>query len=441
MITFMIAEIAVEAGWAVGAVPAGDDVLDRDLLLDLDGLPWAPGSTLAGSLRAHVADRDPELETALFGSRPPAGARQDAELDPSPLWLLGTTFTPSGTTSTSSPGPDCDGGLFETVGQTAIDRRRGAARPTMLRTSRNCGVGGLITVYLRHTGVLDDRALRAIASWRPAVGRGRTTGGGRAELRTLRVGQIDPGTSEGLRTWLRHSGPELVRAVATRDVPVTGATTPPRRREMTLEIEDTLLVGQTRLSGPATPRRRRDGHLVPGTAWKGLFRSRVEYILRSRYPDAAIVCDAGLDCPERDTDCPACVIFGNQRRRGLLAFGDSTIVDPIVPPARTHVAIDRVTGGARDKLLFQTQPITRGRVTLCIDALGETGDWVWLLLDHVLRDLYDGLIGAGSRANRGMGTLRLVGTVPTPGPVVVPETVLRRCPPAPVSVQEEPDGR
>ncbi|MBT8225758.1 MAG: hypothetical protein HKP61_22370 [Dactylosporangium sp.] len=414
MITFLLIEIEVEPGWAIGSVPLDDPTLDRDVLLDGSGHPWVPGSSLAGSLRAHLGAIDraegTSLETDLMGARPTQ--HRDNVAAVSRLWFLGTRFTPS---RSSDP-------VLEVVGQTRIDRHRAAAAATSLRSSRVVSSGGVLTAYLRYDGELAPRDIATLARWQPAIGRDRTTGAGRATLRGLRHGVIDPATPEGMRTWLTYDGAALVEAVATERTPVPE---PNRTPWLTAEfsIEDALLVGDPRPTGPAMPRIRGGQHLVPGSAWKGVIRSRVEYILRSRYgrrPDQ--VCDDPTDCQ----GCLVCAVFGHHRRRGRLAFADSVIKDAERPAARTQVGIDRVTGGSRDGLLFQTQPLTAGRLTLRIDDLGPRGaegpieEWVRTTIEHVLVDLHDGLIGIGSRTTRGMGTLRLTGPPPRPGPVIVP---------------------
>jgi CRISPR/Cas system CSM-associated protein Csm3 (group 7 of RAMP superfamily) len=405
MITFLIAEITVEPGWAVGTVPIDDPTLDRDLLLDSDGRPWIPGSALAGSLRAHLRHHDArhgtDLDNTLMGSRPPAHSGDTT--DPSPLWILGTRFTPD----------PASNALTEIIGQTAIDRRRGAASPSTLRYSRTVAAGGTLTAYLRHDGSLTDGQLDALAAWQPAIGRDRTTGGGHARLHRLHHGTIDLATADGMHTWLHHTGPALVEAVATHSI--TPPPLPQPWLQADLHVVDALLVGDPRPTGAAQPRSRQNQPLVPGSAWKGLFRSRVEYILRSRYG-----ADAACQQPTGCGTCPTCQVFGHQDGRGQLVFHDSPILDAQQPPARTHVAIDRVTGGARKGLLYQTAPVTAGRLRLRIDTLADVPPWLPNVIQHVLRDLHDGLIGVGSRTTRGMGTLRL-DTRPTPGPVTIPD--------------------
>jgi hypothetical protein len=120
-------------GRAVGAVRLSSDVglvggpAAVGLLVDAAGRVWVPGSTLAGSLRAHLRAVDERqgtsLETALMGSRPPTN--KGDTLTASPLWLLGTRFV-----------PETQEVETEVVGQTAIDRVRGAAAVNSLRLSR-----------------------------------------------------------------------------------------------------------------------------------------------------------------------------------------------------------------------------------------------------------------------------------------------------------------
>lgn len=401
MITLAVATIQVEPGWAVGAVAHEDSVIDRDVLLDANGQPWIPGSTLAGSLRAHLAASDPPADIKLMGARPPRDQAQAAQLEASPLWIVGAIFKP-----TAPDGQASGDAVVETAGQTAIDRWRGAARPGSLRISRLAASGGELNVYLRHDAgpgkaPLSGEDLALIASWRPAVGRDRTRGGGRARLTELWYGMVDPATPDGARTWLTHQGPQLFEAVATTPVPCRADDEPWLEAEF--EIVDGLLVGDSQTGPLASPRTRQGRPLIPGSGWKGIIRSRVEFILRSRYGEHA-ACDTQTGCGH----CAVCAVFGHHGQRGALAFRDSYIEDWGQEPKRTHVGIDRVSGGSRDALLFETMPVTAGRLRLQIDELKPASPWARNVIRHVLRDIDDGLIGVGSRTTRGVGTLRLL---------------------------------
>jgi CRISPR/Cas system CSM-associated protein Csm3 (group 7 of RAMP superfamily) len=416
-ITLMTATVEVEPGWAVGSVAAAGSAIDRDILLDAAGRPWIPGSSIAGSLRAHLAAADPPADAELMGSRPPASRAESAESRVSPLWIVGAVLAPDRTAASA----DDD---LETIGQTAISRSRGAAAAGPLRVSRMAATGGRLTVYLRHDpdlrhGPLTEAHLALIARWRPAIGRDRTTGAGRARLVELRHGTVDPGTPDGAATWLSHDGHELFDAVATQRIAGPAEDAP--WLTASFDITDGLLIGSSLAEKAATSRKRNGRPLVPGSAWKGVIRSRAEYIIRSVHgEDAACQQKDGTCQQQGGGPCPACAVFGHQGQRGLLAFRDSYIEDAVeADPARTHVGIDRVTGGSREALLFQTAPLTSGQLRLCIDALDDPPPWTRNLIGHVLRDIGDGLIGVGSRTTRGLGTLRLTSPPDDLEPVVI----------------------
>jgi CRISPR/Cas system CSM-associated protein Csm3 (group 7 of RAMP superfamily) len=400
---FLIATLRLEPGWAVGSVARDDPAIDRELLSDSSGQPWVPGSSLAGSLRAHLLTQA-EADERLMGTRPPENRAASERATVSRLWVLGATFHADGDGPTET----------SITGQTAVDPERGAAVPKSLRVSRVAESGGKLRVYLRCQGELSEQDLGLIASWSPRIGRDRTRGGGRATLVDLRYGTVNLATDEGMTTWLTHGGPGLVEAVAVEPVPV--AASAPSVREFEFGIEDGLLLGGMKDPQVARSRKRSGTPLIPGSAWKGILRSRFEFILRSRYGEAAACLDT-TGCG----GCVACDVFGSAGRRGRLAFADSPITAAEVPEPRTQVGIDRVTGGARERLLFQTQPVTAGTVRLRIEELASVEPWVWNVIAHVIRDIDDGLVGVGSRTTRGLGTLRLTAPLePQPGPVTVP---------------------
>jgi hypothetical protein len=350
-----------------------------------------------------------------MGSRPPGNQQEATDSVVSPLWVVGSVFTPL----PPDPKHTNRAVTFEVAGQTAVDRQRGAAAAGPLRFSRLAADGGELTVYLRHdaeSSPLTDDDLRLLASWQPAIGRDRTKGSGRAVLSQLRYGTVDPATPDGTATWLTQAGPDLFTAVAVNEVTCSPPDDTPWL-EASFTITDGLLTSDGVPAKVAQSRRRGGKPLITGSSWKGLIRSRSEYIIRSRYGDQA-ACQDLPGCGR----CPACALFGHAGQRGLLAFRDSYIEDaPVKPEARTQVGIDRVTGGARDALLFQTAPLTKGKLRLQVDALAPVPPWARNLIGHVLRDIDDGLIGVGSRTTRGLGTLHLTSQLDELQPVRLPE--------------------
>ena len=154
------------------------------------------------------------------------------------------------------------------------------------------------------------------------------------------------------------------------------------------------------------------GPVVPGSTLKGVLRSRVEYVCRVCGVDACAG-SAPPACPA-DRPCPPCRLFGRAGetggrggRRAAVAVADSRIVAP-VPETRTHVALDRFTGGARDQLLFTDDVVTAGWFRITVEALdGALTAVDTALLDAALTDLDAGLVGIGSRTTAGYGTVRI----------------------------------
>jgi CRISPR/Cas system CSM-associated protein Csm3 (group 7 of RAMP superfamily) len=395
IITVLKAVIDVDAGWAVGAADNGVAGLDRELLLDADGHPWVPPSSLAGSLRAHLAGHG--ADERLMGSRPPAGeprtrADPPPKLDPSALWLLGTRTHRAGADDVQPPATTVEA-------NTAVDPRRRAARPKSLRHSRVVDEPAVIELYAQFDGELSDGDLALLASWQPQVGRDRTRGGGSARLRSLGYRAYDLNRDGDLRAWLETSGPDRFSVLA--DVPVT-AEPALHLIDDEFEIVGALHIGTGSRRDKTSVTRTRGGQpLVPASTWKGLFRARTGYIIRTCWGETA-ACTDQTGCG----DCMLCDLFGSTIRRGRIAFRSSTVTSA-KHQTRAHVAIDRVSGGARDKLLFTDDVITAGTIRLTISALGDIAEWERDLLRHVVRDLHDGLIGVGGGAQRGQGTLRL----------------------------------
>jgi hypothetical protein len=96
--------------------------------------------------------------------------------------------------------------------------------------------------------------------------------------------------------------------------------------------------------------------------------------------------------------------------RALIRFAGSPLSD-VVEIVRIHVAIDRFTGGARDKLLYQDEAVESGSFTILATPLGAVPPPLLAEIRAVLRlvpeDLNDGVIGMGSGSARGHGSVRV----------------------------------
>ncbi|MEW1734429.1 RAMP superfamily CRISPR-associated protein [Nocardia beijingensis] len=361
----------------------------RPLRRDPTGAPHLPGTTVAGSLRAHCA-AIPALRDA-FGPAPGADVRTA-----SPIQVLGTL-----TRTSTEP---------EHRARTAIDRARAAARTHALHRTETLPTGTQFDIYLRWNNASEAEltALEdALRQWNPQLGAGASVGAGRATVTALARRSFDLASETGLADWLAITGPA--------DYPTPEPITAPRARQPlrchTLRIVEALHIGTgTTRTGDrdeeiAEILTHAGVPVIPGSTLKGVIRARVEYICRV------------LDAPACDSascgTCRPCLLFGHgvtgtdtTPGRARIAIPDAEVRHAHIEQRR-HVAIDRFTGGARDQHLYTHDVLTAGEFDLVIDDLTGTGlDPVdTLLLDAALHDLHDGLIGLGARTTAGYGTV------------------------------------
>ncbi|SDH47779.1 RAMP superfamily CRISPR-associated protein [Pseudonocardia oroxyli] len=399
-VAFIQVDLLFETPGGVSAPELGG-AIDLPLNLARDGGAWTPPSSLAGALRSHLGDS----ADAWLGT--PGG---DPETVPSRLRLLGSE------TRHSEP---------ELLRSTAINPVRGAAASSTFRSAQVLPAGSAVSLYLRV-----DRAQRAelddlgavLARWRPIVGRGRSTGRGRTRVTRVRLRVLDPATPEGLRALLGGREEQFADTRWVREWKGSTAAGPSAELSVGLVLAGPLHIGggvpqQDAPANRAPILRRGDSALVPGTTWKGVLRARCGYILRSCGQPACMPhTDEGAACGT----CRVCDLFGwttsaPGRGRptghvGRLSFSDSVVSGEIVH--RSHVGIDRFTGGARTGLLFSDEVVESGSLTLTVEPT-RPGDQLTPadrgLLLLALRDIDDQLVGIGGGTTRGYGSLRLSG--------------------------------
>ena len=156
---------------------------------------------------------------------------------------------------------------------------------------------------------------------------------------------------------------------------------------------------------------------ISGATWKGILRSRCEFIVRS----------CGRTACESSTTtcgtCPTCVLFGSASDQdsgqiGRIRFRNSPITGHKMTIA--HAPIDRFTGGAASGKLFTRTAWEPGAaLTLTIEQARPdhpVPPWGRALILLALADLDAGLIGVGNSTTRGYGTLKAADPLPPPAP-------------------------
>lgn len=406
-----------------------DAVVDRDVA----GRYRIPGTSLAGLLRDRFERvHSPERARMVFGyvedqrsKEQPSPTQQDQAVASS-LWVFDALV--------DEPLPE-----LVTRMTTAIDRHRGAAKNHLLREVQAFPAGTTFTGHLMWENAtvedIEDLAV-CLRSWKIRLGRSVSTGAGSATIGSAFIGELDRSTDKDLTMWLTMSGPELVEAVAIRALDLSGPGADVERIvQVAFVVAGPVLVGGHREGNVLRLRRSQGKPVVPGSSVKGVVRSRMEYILRS-----VGVTECGMEAVPCGT-CLPCTFFGHGGKadpdsasvghRGRVVVesvtftGQQSDPDPVVR-RRTHVALDRFTGGSarvtrtddvvhddtddggRGKL-YVVEAVERGAVTLTFDATELTiGEWLdfQALLRLVCDDLHEGYIGIGHGTMRGCGSIR-----------------------------------
>lgn len=394
--TMIRVTLTISGRWAVGGVPVPGKDIDLPLLVDPrcdgpdGGRPHVPGASLAGSLKRHLK----HLGTEWLGSEPPDREERTGtvEATPSRLSLLGTSPVEASIGSR---------------GATAVDGERGAAQAHTLRFEQWAAPTTLL-VAMQHEGAADPRLLAALASWRPHVGRGRTSGLGSAQVDVVEHVTVDLAETDQLQWWLTERATWLRGEAAAPPGSSSGelaGTSVDLANKLVLSwrVEEPVHIGwrpsdegRAKQTTATLTLRAGERLLIPGSSWKGVFRHRVEAIL------------SVLGIPEIEVAALLGYLFGSlEGGRGVLAFSDS-YAEEGVTLTRSHVAIDRFTGGAQDGLLYSVEAIAPGAtLDLTIGVHDGVGEAVVGLLWHVARDLHDGLIGVGGHSTRGYGSVTL----------------------------------
>jgi CRISPR/Cas system CSM-associated protein Csm3 (group 7 of RAMP superfamily) len=413
------AQTALHLGAAAGELTA-----DLALARDGCGRCYLPGSSWGGVLRQLAERRFGEDQTAaIFG--PPAGT------DPGFASRVIIDDTP------------VEGAVVELRTGVGIDRVTGAAADQIRYDREVLPPGVTMTLRLRYEGPQDA----SVEVLRTLVAAVRCDG--------IRIGS---GTRRGLGLLGCESAEERTvdlrsRAALLDEIAgvIPAATVQPEtaglsRLRILLSWRTTrpLVVGGSAPGDSAdlVPMLTSSGDgrglvpVLPGSAVKGVLRSTAERILRTvlddlNPPGADFV--TGLD--NDAAAVPALeALFGSRNRAGAITVPDvSADVEPVPaerwadylagaggPPGwgaeRTHVAIDRWTGGAAAEQLFTVQETSGVRwpplaIEIDLAALPEGPERraAVVLLGLAVAVLVEGTAGLGGRTTRGLGEIEVTG--------------------------------
>lgn len=387
-VTYIRLEIKPTSPWRIGA--AGEVRNAQEAVTDADGQPIIPSSSLAGAFRHHIGE---ELAHGLMGkTEEPEQNQETTRYFASDLWFLGVTLQGSVDNRRRTA--------------TAISRHRKAARNHGSHDVDEVYDTSTIRLYLRYEGRA-EHVLDLLASWPVTIGGGVSTGLGQAEVSSLRYRVLDLENPADVLARVTVSGAgsdaidKLLEQGVDRKVEAVAAS-------VVLKADvciDRLNIAVNNLADDP----KADDYWFHGTRWKGILRSRVEYIGRS----------LGMElCGHEETEwhgcgkCAVCEIFGSgETGVGRWAFGFTKLSeDKVTQHERTRNAIDRFTGGVSPQKLFPERTFSQERAQFVIRSLVKPEKrledrhlWVAKALLLALKDINDGFVGIGGRTATGLG--------------------------------------
>ncbi|MZP30620.1 CRISPR-associated protein [Heliobacterium undosum] len=159
---------------------------------------------------------------------------------------------------------------------------------------------------------------------------------------------------------------------------------------------------------------------IPGSSLKGVFRNRAEQvisaILRGLDMKVLPLGDNAWKDKMKNRDGrqryylsdPVIQLFGQQYLAGRAAFRDAFPVDgePLMMGERSHVMINRITGGAQGKGLFNPEVVEEGTFAAEV-VITNFACWQLMLFGYLLKDLDEGYMLLGTATTRGYGRVQV----------------------------------
>lgn len=389
----------------IGEGESGEERNDRDIhvLRSKAGVPFIPGTSLAGVLRSLIEAENPCAADILFGTMHRAGGESVRDERQSAVSLYDVELNDAVIGSR-------DGVHIDDVTGTAIDAHKYDYEIV------ESGAGGqfyaeilLRRVHQKDEHTLKETLLRLSELLRGGfhVGALTTKGFGRMQLRDMVVDCYDFRRPEDAIAWLSPQRGNAAWHMAYDDA--AQIEPPPADGDFVITA-DFALTGALIVRDSVDPLAEADGekspaarmktnaagqNIIPGTSLKGVLRHRTAYILHALGKERTQA-EAFID-----------------RLMGTTAARGRFIVEEAVVDAEMHTQtrsrIDRFTGGTIPSALFSTAPVWRekdgGRsVTLRFGVRQATKQEAGLCV-LLLKDLWLGRAAIGGEKSIGRGTL------------------------------------
>ncbi len=372
------------------------DTTDLDLLLDRRGMPFLPGSTVAGLLRSMLSI---ENQNALFGYiTKNAGSNTEISLE-SKLIVSDATL-PDGAEihiserdgvginarGTAENGAKYDFQVVETdVPYTAVLELTHENEQDQLRRTTDDLMNILITGGLR-------------------AGHRTTRGYGRFEAEVFRK-TFDFSKQEDAEAWLDFD--PFANGVFDDAEPLVKGENGSERKEKQYEASFTVDgnftvrvyssdVGEADMKPLMGRCKNALVPVIPGAGWAGAFRHRMKELVQ-QFPDAFPVTEEEIDA-----------FFGNaggdDRKKSQIRFSETQISGG-QPLNVARIALDRFTMSPKQAALFEESVWCGGNGVLKLSIPYHTDQAIVSLIDCCLLDFHYGLVSFGGEAGIGRGRM------------------------------------
>lgn len=383
---FFKADIVCDSPIAIGC--GESEYTDNDVLVGSDGLPFIPGTTLAGVCRHYLEDSGKDTDK-LFGS---AKSGKNAVEESRIIFYeaFSTHFNGigqrDGVAINLESGTADDGALFnyEVVGE---ESRFG------LRIEINDDQAADGRTYRTYI----DEIVSGFNSGMIRIGFKSNRGFGRVHLENCMLDEVCNIYDLICFDWNNMSNAYDAKAVS-RSADNRFSYELKLKSFMMIADNSTLDTHDDKLVNAAQLTNQSGRPIIPGTVWCGIFRHYCNNVLT----------ETG-DAEKADFMSK---VFGSTEQASKIIF-DESVLEGGEMMCVTRTAIDRFTGGACDKKLFTNRPVFGGTTELCVtisQTLSEAlTKKVKNLLELFVSEIKDGFVNIGSMGSVGGGIFEEIG--------------------------------
>lgn len=380
-----------------------NEATDSDVLLNAQGKPFIPATSLAGILRhatLPIQTTSPDLFKQFWG-------QENADGRGSLITLYDA---------------DCEGDFRLVVRDgIKIDNRTGLVADKKKYDYQVVEPGAIFSFEVRIQYQGEKESLfchQMLAELKTLLESGQVNAGaktnnglGQLKLEQTRCYHFDFSQSRHVLAWMQRQPGQYSESCRMKSIP-SGGSLPSQVLELEFmaEIASTFMVrgypnGLGTQDLPDDMMLQSAGEpVLPGSSFKGALRNRAERILNTLGISVPVIIDPlfGWADDEQPTTKP---------RKGRLAVQE-TLLQHTTPLQQTRIKIDRFTGGTIESALFQTMPVfaikNPEKPHICLHiTVKNCQPYEAGLLMLLLKDLWTGDLALGGEKNVGRG--RLIG--------------------------------